>query len=153
MLCDSISFHSWGNPKNQTAEALYDAAPDPSSYNANYLQGQRGKKTPIAIPGESRLPNQNSPQWDANKWGLISAKASIEPLNPVFNTTYLKPDPKTQFKIPTPVPYSKENALKLLTEDETANEVVEEKAPIDENGDAAKCHCQFQKENPSSCEG
>ena len=126
MLTDN--FHSWGNSSNRIAEVLYDASPDPKSYNSTYLKGQRRIKTPIPKPGQRSLPSKKSAEWDADNTGVVSAKASLEPLKTdYFNSTYLKPNPKTQFKVPVPTPYSIEKTLEVFQEDKFSNEETEEK--------------------------
>jgi len=131
MLTD-MAFHSWGNPSHDIAEALYAPAPNPSTYNADYLRGQRGSKTPIPQQGSKPLPQRNSKQWDSNRWGLIAAKASLEPESSLpWNTTYLQPNPKTQAHIPAPVPYDKDKVIADMVQSETPSEEPEEKAPVD----------------------
>ena len=133
MLSETNSFFSWGHPKHHTAQGIDYPAISASLYNANYLKGQRGLKTPYAVSGPVKIPSSSSRLWDSNIWGKIAAVVGLEPQDKLqaqmlkSNQSYLQPNPKTALITPIPTPYDKEIVIKQFLASEKADTVEEKK--------------------------
>ena len=136
MLSETHSFFSWGNPRIGIAKGI-DSQPTPASaYNANYLKGQGGQKTPYAVGGPTKIPPSSSRLWDSNIWGTVAAMVGLEPEPKLqaqmikSNQSYLQPNPKTAKYTPAPVPYSVPVVMKAFLASDKADAIAE-KSEVD----------------------
>ena len=136
MLSETHSFFSWGHPRIPIAKGVDSQPLHPSVYNANYLKGQGGQKTPYAVGGPTKLPPSNSRLWDSNIFAKISAMVGLEPQDKLqaqmekSTQSYLQPNAKTAKYTPIPVPYSVPVVMKQFLASEASDAVVE-KSEID----------------------